>query len=104
MKLPTLPVLLLSAATFTAVASPDPFMGEGKQGYINRCTASLQGRGLDPRFQKAFCTCVADRMKTSYPSVIASISPSDSVAEAQKKMTAAGNAVAQECIRIMEES
>lgn len=91
--------LMTAALCFVAIqAIADPFMGEGKQGYINRCATDFSRQGVDMQFARAFCSCTADKMELEYPSLMRSLNPSDAPAINQNKMNQHGQRIMQQCL------
>lgn len=92
-----MPLLFIVLATPLS-ASPDPFMGEGKQGYISRCIFSSEMPGRTKSEKKEFCSCFASKLESGYQKVINSIKPSDSAATAQQKMNSMAQQYAKSCM------
>lgn len=90
------PLILL---LISALAYADPFMGEGKQGYIKRCTNTASVPGLSGAEKNKFCICLANKLETAHPAAIKSIKKSDTMAVAQQKMNAAAMASARACMK-----
>ena len=80
----TMLLFIVFAIPFSAYS--DPFMGEGKQGYINRCLSSSEMPGRSRSEKKDFCNCFANKLEEGYQEVLKSIKPTDSAALAQQKM------------------
>ena len=55
-------IILFIVFAFPSFALSDPFMGEGKQGYLERCisTSGMPGRSTVER--KEFCKCFANKL------------------------------------------
>lgn len=75
--------------------SPDPFLGEGKQKYIERCISE----GEMPGDKNKFCKCIADKLEKGYSSAIKSLKPSDTLKDAQTKMDRIAQAYVEECLK-----
>ena len=92
-----IPLLFIVLATPLS-ASPGPFMGEGKQGYISRCISSSEMPGRTKSEKKELCSCFADKLESGYQKAINSIIPSDTMAIAQQKMDRAAQQYVKSCI------
>ena len=79
-------------------ASSDPFMGEGKHGYISRCISSSEMPGRTRSEKKEFCSCFANKLESGYQKVLNSIKQSDSVATVQQKMNNMAQQYAKSCM------
>jgi hypothetical protein len=92
--------VIILFVTFAAAsfASPDPFMGEGKQGYIKRCISTSEMPEHSSAEREAFCRCFANKLESGYEDVLKSISPNDSVALAQEKMNSMAQQFARACM------
>lgn len=79
------------------IASSDPFMGEGKQTYIERCISKSDMPGYSAAYKSEFCKCFANKLEKGYQVALESIRPSDSVTVAQQKMDNMAQQFAREC-------
>ena len=81
----------------TSALSSDPFLGEGKQGYIARCV-STPNTGLPIAERKRYCRCIANKTEKEYAAALESIKPSDTVALAQQKMNNVAKRIQRACM------
>ncbi len=93
-------IIFLSSLFFviSLSASPDPFMGEGKQGFINRCTSSSEMPGQSPSEIEEFCKCFANNLEIGYQDALKSIKPTDTISLAQQKMNDTAKKYAKACM------
>ena len=90
--------LLFVVFAVPSFAPADPFMGEGKQGYIERCISSSEMPGRSRSEKEEFCNCFANKLEDGYEDVLKSIKPNDSAALAQQKMNSMAQQLAQSCM------
>ena len=76
----------------------DPFMGEGKKGYVNRCIKTANIPSTSAVKKDDFCVCFANKLEKNYSDILKTIKQTDSIAVAQQKMNNAAQAVAKECM------
>lgn len=91
-------IILFIVFAFPSFALSDPFMGEGKQAYIERCISTSEMLGYSTAEKEKFCKCFANKLGKGYQDVLKSIKPSDSVALAQQKMDNMAQRFARECM------
>jgi len=91
-------IILFIVFAFPSFALSDPFMGEGKQAYIERCISTSETIGRSTAEREEFCKCFANKLEKGYQDVLKSIKPSDSVTLAQQKMNNMAQRFARECI------
>ena len=90
--------LIIAICVFPLHSFADPFMGEGKKGYINRCIQTSSMPNASAAKKESFCVCLANRLEVIYPDVLKSIKQTDSVAVAQQKMVNAAQSAAKACM------
>jgi len=91
-------IILFIVFAFPPFALSDPFMGEGKQAYIERCISTSEMPGRSTAEIEEFCKCFANKLEKGYQDVLKSIKSSDSVALAQQKINSMTQRFARECI------
>jgi len=94
-------LMLLIIFVFPSFALADPFMGEGKQAYIDRCISTSEMPGYSIADKKKFCKCFADKLEKGYQQVLKSIKSSDSKSAAQKKINDMAQRFAIECTELV---
>lgn len=91
-------IILFAAFAVPSFALADPFMGEGKQRYIERCVSTSEMPGHSSAERETFCRCFSDKLENGYEDVLKSIRPNDSVALAQEKMNGMAQQFARACM------
>lgn len=81
-----------------AFANPTAFGHESKASYIDRCVKNGEMPNQTDAQKRAFCSCFAEELESGYDKVVSSISPTDSVAKAQKKFNSAAQEFAKSCM------
>lgn len=94
-------LMLLIVFVFPSFALADPFMGEGKQAYIDRCISTSEMPGYSIADKKKFCRCFADKLEKGYQQVLKTIKSSDSMFVAQKKIGDMTQRFAIECTELV---
>lgn len=79
-------------------SSADPFMGEGKKGYVDRCIKTAKIPSTSAVKKDVFCVCLANKLEAKYSDVLRNIKQTDSIAVAQQKMVNAAQAAARQCM------
>lgn len=62
----------------------DPFMGEGKQNYIDRCVDNTEIPDYSQSEIKEFCECFADKVEKGYEEMLIKIERINSKIDKQK--------------------
>ena len=92
-------IIVFIGIVFPSISSSaDPFMGEGKQNYIDRCVSTAEVPGYSIAEKRKYCECFADKLEESYPKIMKTLENSGSLEKAQKVANEIAEKVAIECM------